>query len=114
MRSVLDQCLRAADGDARLRWAPTAFLEAQGVEPWSDLPLWVPAGSEFAGAAAVNVDRAVAAGLHSRPLADTVEATLAWFIADRGLADPLRAGMSPEREREILALLAQSRDADAA
>jgi 2'-hydroxyisoflavone reductase len=112
MRSVLAQCLRAADGDARLRWAPTAFLESQGVEPWSDLPLWVPAGSEFAGAAEVNVDRALAAGLRSRPLADTVEATLAWFIAERGLQDPLRAGMSAERERELLELLAQSRPAD--
>ena len=107
LRTVLEACRAEAGGDARLVWAPTPFLEAQGVAPWSDLPLWVPAGGDFAGANAVSVERAAAAGLRARPLADTVAATLAWYRAERGLEDPLRAGMAPERERELLALLAR-------
>jgi 2'-hydroxyisoflavone reductase len=112
MRATLEACRAAAGAAARLVWAPASFLEAQGVEPWSDLPLWVPAGSDFAGAASVDVDRAVAAGLATRPLAETIAATLAWYRAERGIDDPLRAGISPERERELLAVLTRSAGGD--
>ena len=106
MRRLIETCRDVANSDARLVWAPRAFLDAQGVEPWSDMPVWVPAGGEFAGAAAVSIERAVAAGLRHRTLADSVAATLAWYRSERGIEDPLRAGLSPERERELLALLA--------
>ncbi len=111
MRRLIETCRDVANSDARLVWAPQEFLEAQSVAPWSDMPVWVPAGGDFAGAASVSIARAVAAGLRHRTLEDSVAATLDWYRSERGIEDPLRAGMSPERERELLALLAAEADA---
>ena len=35
--------LLEAAGDAELVWIPDEQLEAAGVEPWVELPLWLPA-----------------------------------------------------------------------
>jgi hypothetical protein len=45
----------------------------------------------------------MAAGLRFRPLAETVRSTLAWDRT-RSQDTPLAAGLSMERERELLAL----------
>ena len=49
-----------------------------------------------------NAMRAVAAGLQTRSLASTVADTLAWD-RERLQEWPMKAGLAPEREREILA-----------
>lgn len=80
-----------------------AFLQAQGVAPWTDLPLWLPStDADHAAFMHVDVSRAVAAGLVTRPLVETVGAVL-----DAGLPptdDPRRArALAPAREAELLA-----------
>jgi len=105
MRSMLETCIEVARSDARLVWAPRTFLEEQGVEPWGDMPVWVPAGSDFTGAASTDISRAVAAGLTSLPMKDSIAATLEWFRETRGLEDKLRAGMSSEREQALIGML---------
>jgi 2'-hydroxyisoflavone reductase len=82
-----------------LTWVDEAFLLSAGVQPWSELPLWVPAAD--AAAFLADVSRALAAGLRFRPIAETVRDTLGWartWPADRAL----RAGLAPEREAELL------------
>ena len=81
-----------------------ALLKAQGVAPWRELPLWLPADDpEFAGFMAVDIGRAIAHGLRTRPLDETVQAVLA--EPPPGADDPPRAGkLSPEREAELLRL----------
>lgn len=68
------------------------------------MPLWVPESKPvYTGFFAFDYSRAIAAGLRFRPVADTVRATLDWdasLSADR----PLRAGISREREAELLTL----------
>lgn len=89
---------------AEFHWLPTAFLAEHGVRAWADMPTWVPGEGETAGFARHRNERALARGLSFRPLADTVAATLAWFDAqseERRAA--LRAGLTPEREAEVLA-----------
>jgi len=109
MASMLAACQPASA--ASLHWADSEFLAAMKVEPWTDMPAWVPRGSEFAGVMAVSSARAQAKGLVTRPVADTAADTLTWFTEVRGLDDPLKAGLSPERERAVLAALdAQARD----
>ena len=85
-------------------WVPAAFLSQQKVEGWSDLPVWVHATGEEAGFADTSAERAMKAGLSIRPLAATVRDTLAWHLkrppAER---EKLKAGIAPEREREVLA-----------
>ncbi len=100
-RPMLERCREALGSKARLTWVPHAFLARQGVEPWRDLPGWVPASES--GLAAISNARAVARGLRFRPVADTARDTLAWWRAEP--ADrraKLRAGLSPARERAVL------------
>jgi 2'-hydroxyisoflavone reductase len=89
---------------ATFHWAPAEFLAKHEVSPWGDMPVWVPGEGESAGFSRHRNDRALAAGLSFRPLAETVAATLAWFDAqpDERKAS-LRAGIKPEREAEVLA-----------
>lgn len=80
-----------------------AFLLRNAVQPWSELPLWLPSTEpEYAGFNRVDVTRAAAAGLRTRPLRDTVGAVL-----DEGMPAPddkRRAGkLTRDREVQLLA-----------
>lgn len=89
--------------NANLIWADEAWLQAQNVEPWIQLPLWLPASSDpdLTGFGDVSVAHAVAAGLTFRPLETTIRDTVAW--AETRPADHhWRAGLSAEREAELL------------
>jgi len=97
MGAVLDSCRLAPASDARFEWVDNDFLIEQDVKPYTELPLWV-AGS--AGFNAVSIERALAAGLRTRALAETITDTAAW-LGDRG---ELRAGLSADREHELLRL----------
>jgi 2'-hydroxyisoflavone reductase len=99
---------------AELVWIQEDHLAEAGVEPWDDLPLWLdlPRHPDFRGFLAVDIGRALGAGLTFRPLEETVADTLAW--AGDGAQAPARpagvplppAGLSREREAELLAQLA--------
>jgi hypothetical protein len=84
---------------------PVALATA-GIEPWTELPIWLPPDSEFIGMHAANVDRARAAGLHCRPLEQTVQDTWRWLSALDTPA-PLRSDLDPpglDSQREHAAL----------
>jgi len=100
LAELLDTCREVAGSDAEIVWADPQFLVDQGVEPWMQLPLWIP-GEETAGFMQRSSKEAIAAGLELRPVADTVRDTLAWD-AERGRPD-LQAGLPREREAEVLA-----------
>jgi 2'-hydroxyisoflavone reductase len=103
MGELLETCRSASGSDAQLVWVSEAFLAEQGVQPWADLPAWLPQSEpSTAGFFAFSNRRAVAAGLKFRPLADTIHATLAW-AATRPPDYQLRAGLSREREAALLA-----------
>ena len=85
-------------------WVPADFLEGQKVAPWSDMPVWIPPAGEYAGFGRRSNKKAIAAGLTFRPFADTAKATLDFHEsrpAERKAK--LRAGVTPEREAEVLA-----------
>ncbi|MEV7403017.1 NAD-dependent epimerase/dehydratase family protein [Streptomyces sp. NPDC091267] len=75
-------------------------VQAMGPE---SLALWV-ADPDFAGFGARNGAAAIAAGLRHRPRAEMLEATLRWE-REQGLDRARRAGLSSERERELLTAL---------
>ena len=83
---------------------PAAFLDAQDVSAWTDLPVWVPREGDSAGFARRDIGRALHAGLTFRPLATTAVDTLAWFRAQPAehQAKP-KAGLTPAREADVLA-----------
>ncbi|PTL79825.1 SDR family oxidoreductase [Vitiosangium sp. GDMCC 1.1324] len=112
MKELLEACRQASSGDAAFTWADAAFLETQSVRAWMDMPVWVTPEGEMAGMSAVSNARAVARGLKFRPTVDTARDTLAWFNGlppERQAELQKRAGLSPEREREVLAAWRQQR-----
>jgi 2'-hydroxyisoflavone reductase len=102
--TMLETCKQISGSDANFKWAPMEFLRQNGVSPWSDMPAWVPDEGEDAGFARVDVSKAVNAGLTFTPLKDTVHATLEW-ARTRPADHEWRAGLRPEREKELLELL---------
>ena len=81
-----------------LVWVPWEFLEAENVGPWTDLPAWVPA--PMAGLLRADGSKAAAAGLDSRPIEAVVRDLAAWDGTRP--QEPLRAGMTREREADLL------------
>jgi 2'-hydroxyisoflavone reductase len=97
---MLDGIKGALNSNAKFTWVPAEFLKQQKVEAWSDMPVW--AGDEL-GLARTNISRALAKGLTFRPLADTARDALAWFKSQpQDRQSKLRAGLTPEREAEVL------------
>lgn len=86
---------RVINVDTRFTWVSESFLQTQQIKD-NELPMWVPAA--YQGLMRTNIDRALAAGLTFRPLAQTISDTLAW---DAREGTP-KAGLSPEREAELL------------
>ena len=62
----------------RFTWVPGSFLAEQGVAEFT-LPPWTSQDGPLAGATSFRADRAFAAGLTARPLADTALDTLQWW-----------------------------------
>lgn len=110
MGEVLETCRQITGSDAVIHWASAEFLARQEVAPWSQMPLWIPnTDGEYDGFSATNVQKAIAAGLTFRPLAETVQDTLAWLgTRDEGWS--WRAGISREREAELLQKLYVERE----
>jgi len=99
LEELINACRAASGSDAAFTWVPKSFLDGHGVEPWSDLPLWIP---ELPGLNRFNATRAVAAGLQTRSVESTVADTLAWD-RQRPQEWPMGAGLTPDREAELLA-----------
>ena len=102
MGELVDACLAAGGKLARPVWMSESFLVEQGVAPWTEMPLWMPESEpRRAGFFLRDVSAAVDAGLEFRPLKATVADTLAW-LRRRPAGHEWRAGLKPERERELL------------
>ncbi len=99
--TILEASREVSGSDAHLTWVEGGYLLSHDVEPWLDLPLWIP-GEEYAGFFGVDIQKASDHGLTFRPIDETVAATLAW-AKTRPADYTWRAGLTPERERALLA-----------
>jgi 2'-hydroxyisoflavone reductase len=113
MAEVLEAAVAATGADARLTWVPDDALVAAGVQPWVELPLWIPE-DDRPGTWRIATARAQAAGLRCRPVADTVADVWAWLRAGGleaegpdWLSEHAPPPMGPEREVELLAGVAR-------
>jgi 2'-hydroxyisoflavone reductase len=84
-------------------WVTADFLDKQKVQPWSDMPVWIPASGEDAGGAETSAARALQAGMTISPIQPTVNDTLAWHL-QRPAEEraKLLAGLTAEREHTVL------------
>lgn len=101
MAEVLHGIRAVTSADVQFTWVEPEFLAQQGVGPWMELPLWVPAVGPMAGFSKVSNEKARNVGLTFRPLADTARDTLTWA---KTRPDDHRwgAGLSAEKEQRVL------------
>lgn len=103
---LLDTCKRISGSNATFTWADAAFIQANGMFEKGELPIWLPPTGPFSGAALVSSARAVAQGLRFSSLERSVRDTLDWYNKRPADQQKLAAGLKPEREAELLKLLA--------
>ncbi|MFE2422272.1 NAD-dependent epimerase/dehydratase family protein [Streptomyces hokutonensis] len=107
MGSFLDACVRVTGGGAELRWTSADVVLDAGIEPWTQLPVWIPAGSEgYDALHSADVSRAVATGLSCRSVEETVTDTWNWLRGIGGVApqrpDRPAVGLDPVVEAKVL------------
>ncbi|MFJ9900191.1 SDR family oxidoreductase [Streptomyces sp. NPDC091280] len=107
MGSLLEACARVTGSAAELRWTSADVVLGAGIEPWTQLPVWIPDGSEGYGALhCADVSRAVGTGLSCRPVEETVADTWAWLRGIGGSAprrpDRPPVGLDPAVEATVL------------
>ncbi len=108
MRQLLQAAVAVTGADAELVWVDPDTITAAGIQPWTELPLWIPPGHQSAGLHSTNVDRAYATGLRCRPVEQTVADTWAWLAttdAQVMAASPSQPphGLDPAKEQAVLA-----------
>lgn len=110
MGALLDACQAHAAERSTLVWADKDFLEAQEVQPWGHMPVWVPPGAEgYEGFTKIDATKARATGLTTRSIDETVRDTLAWWREQPSeRTAKMRAGITREREQELIALWRKS------
>jgi 2'-hydroxyisoflavone reductase len=107
---LTEACIASANRRARPEVKPRAvflpaeFLEEQKVEPWSEMPVWLPAKGDEAAFAGTSNKAALSKGLRITALKKTVDDTLAWHLSrPAGEREKLKAGIAPEKEAAVLA-----------
>jgi nucleoside-diphosphate-sugar epimerase len=106
---LLERCVAVTGSSAVLRWAAPEVIEAAGIEPWTQLPVWLPPGEDYDTMHRGDVSKALAAGLRCRPVAETVADTWAWLRSLPGpppqRPDRPQAGLPADVEARVLASL---------
>jgi len=102
MGDLVDALVDVSPAPPEPAWIDDDELVAQGVTPWTGLPLWLPPSEpDSAGFMAMDCSRARAAGLAIRPLTDTIRDTAAW-LSVRDNAGAWQHVMSGDVERKLL------------
>lgn len=111
MGELLEDSLAVTAADTTPVWVSTRFLNENDVAANGGLPIWEDPNGETANLLRVDASKALDAGLEIRPTRETARDTVAWWQtlpAERTAT--LRAGLSPQRETEILELWHEQND----
>ncbi|MCP2032814.1 nucleoside-diphosphate-sugar epimerase [Okibacterium sp. HSC-33S16] len=107
LEELLTACIQATGSDASLEWVPAQKILAAGIEPWSQLPIWLPPGEVYDTLFNIDVSQAIATGCSIRPIEETVRDTWAWLESIGGAApqrpDRPPVGLDPQLEAQLLA-----------
>lgn len=109
MEEFLEACVAVAGADdVELRWTEPSVIAEHGIEPWMELPVWLPPGELHDTMHRTSTEKAAAAGLRARPVAETVADTWTWLRSIGGTApqrpDRPVVGLAPEKETKALGL----------
>jgi 2'-hydroxyisoflavone reductase len=107
MGELLETANEVTGGHAELRWTEPETILAAGIEPWTQLPIWLPPGPLHDMLHRGDVSKAIAAGFRSRPVRDTVTDTWTWLLSLPGTppqrSDRPPVGLEPDAEKAVLA-----------
>ena len=89
-------------------WVDETFVNAaqedNEVQNWGMFPIWHSLEGEAAAVSSISGKKAVAAGMHNRPVRETIRDLLAWWKTQpEERTATMRAGMSAEVEAELIA-----------
>jgi len=96
--TVIDVAAKVTGADVRPVWVPDSFLTEQAIQPWMELPLWLP--SEVLGMSRVSAKKAYAAGLSLMSLEEMIRSTLDWYQQQPEQEWP--AGLAEDKEKTVL------------
>ncbi|MED0970694.1 SDR family oxidoreductase [Bacillus paramycoides] len=107
MGELLNTCKEVTNSDAEFVWVNESFMNEHKVQPWTEMPLWLPETfplegetEPWKGGFSISIESAVKAGLTFRRLEDTVTDVYEWMkdMKDR----ELKTGISDEREERLI------------
>jgi 2'-hydroxyisoflavone reductase len=105
MASLLEACRDVAGPDAELTWVSPEHVAASEIEPWTQLPVWLPPDGEYGWLHDMSVERSHAMGLQCRPVEETVADTWEWLLSTGKrppLAEHAAPGLDAAKERAAL------------
>ncbi len=104
---TIEACRKASGKPTEVRWTPASTLSQH--MSVGEMPIWAPYEGEYLGFHSSSNARATKAGLKHRPIETIVKDTLKWFESlPEERRSKLRAGISAERETEILAKIGKA------
>jgi nucleoside-diphosphate-sugar epimerase len=108
MAEVLALCREVTGSSASFTWVDAGFLLAHKVEPWTEVPIWVPPVGDMESFYQCDSSLALQSGLACRSVRETVQDTWSWLSGNPGWQQVVRAnrsrvGIDAEREAALLA-----------
>lgn len=86
--------------NTELCWVEETVLQENQVQPWLELPFWLPDSLNMNGMMCTNSDKAIEAGLSFRPIKETIMDTLEWGLHERN--GKWEAGLESMKEFRVL------------
>ena len=104
MEELLNTCKKVTNSDAEFVWVDESFMSEHNVQPWTEMPLWIPETfpldgetKPWKGGFSISVEDAVKEGLTFRRIEETVTDVYEWMKSTDEWE--LKAGISREREK---------------
>ncbi|AGL17503.1 NAD-dependent epimerase/dehydratase family protein [Actinoplanes sp. N902-109] len=106
MGELLEIATEVTGSRAELRWTDPQIILDAGIQPWTELPIWLPPGPDHDYIHSGDVSKVLAAGLRTRPVRETVADTWAWMQTltgtPAGRAGRSPVGLAPGKEAAVL------------
>lgn len=100
MKLLVEEPLKPVSDNSKIIWVDEDFLASCEIQPWQDLPFWVP--GKASNLMLTSNSKALKAGLSIRPPGVTLQDTLNWRLSLPEDYEP-RAGLTREKEQQTLA-----------
>ena len=104
MSALLGASRTITNADAQFIWVPSDFALERGIQPWTEMPIWI--SPDMYGFYNFDTSKAVAAGLICRPMIETVADTWNSILTEPQPDLPpgrVPPGISKEKELNVLA-----------